>query len=182
MNNDPKADLIYAILAMDSYNRGYGFGITNLLTSGKIGNYTIDKDSSILLENGIRKDFTAGFYAIAYRNGTDTVISYRGTDTNTDSATQGGSDARNGYGIALGATPDSVFNVATRQAELAAEFYQAVTGNTDAQRAEGTVLTGHSLGGGLAGYIGLTSGTRSVLFDHLPFESANDNQAQRIAA
>jgi hypothetical protein len=26
MSNDPKADLIYAILSMDSYNRGYGFG------------------------------------------------------------------------------------------------------------------------------------------------------------
>jgi hypothetical protein len=30
MSNDPKADLIYAILAMDSYNRGYGSGITEL--------------------------------------------------------------------------------------------------------------------------------------------------------
>jgi hypothetical protein len=52
--------------------------------------------------------------------------------------------------------------------------------------AETTKLLGSSgsvsLGGGLAGYIGLTSGTRSVLFDHLPFESANDNQARRIAA
>lgn len=28
MSNDPQADLIYAILAMDSYNRGYGSGIT----------------------------------------------------------------------------------------------------------------------------------------------------------
>jgi hypothetical protein len=30
MSNDPKADLIYAILTMDSYNRGYGSGISNL--------------------------------------------------------------------------------------------------------------------------------------------------------
>jgi hypothetical protein len=181
MSNDPKTDLIYAILAMDSYNRGYGSGIKDLAASGptaKVGSWSIQTTATDELDGS----FTAGFYAIAYSNGTDTVISYRGTDTNTDSATQGGSDARNGYGIALGATQGNSFNVATRQAELAAEFYQAVTGNTDAQRAEGTVLTGHSLGGGLAGYIGLTSGTRSVLFDHLPFESANDNQAQRIAA
>ena len=27
MSNDPGADLIYVILAMDSYNRGYGSGV-----------------------------------------------------------------------------------------------------------------------------------------------------------
>ena len=27
MSDDPQADLIYAILAMDSYNRGYGSSI-----------------------------------------------------------------------------------------------------------------------------------------------------------
>jgi hypothetical protein len=27
MSNDPKADLIYALLTLDSYNRGYGVGI-----------------------------------------------------------------------------------------------------------------------------------------------------------
>jgi hypothetical protein len=30
MANDPKTDLIYAILTMDSYNRGYGSGIKDL--------------------------------------------------------------------------------------------------------------------------------------------------------
>jgi hypothetical protein len=30
MSNDPKTDLIYAILTMDSYNRGYGSGIKDL--------------------------------------------------------------------------------------------------------------------------------------------------------
>lgn len=29
MSLDPKADLIYAILALDSYNRGYGSGINS---------------------------------------------------------------------------------------------------------------------------------------------------------
>ena len=38
-----KADLIYAILTMDSYNRGYGSGITGLLDDidTKIGNFLI---------------------------------------------------------------------------------------------------------------------------------------------
>ena len=178
MSNDPKADLIYAILTMDSYNRGYGFGITNLGagSADKIGEYSIVQDIS---QTGW---FTAGFYAIAYRNGTDTVISYRGTDDNIGGGSRGGSDARNGYGLALGATPDSVFKVATDQARLAAEFYTSVTTKTDSEAAGSTVLTGHSLGGGLAGYVGLTSGTQAITFDHLPFDLANDNQAQRIAA
>jgi hypothetical protein len=29
MSNDPKADLVYALLVMDSYNRGYGPGTTD---------------------------------------------------------------------------------------------------------------------------------------------------------
>jgi hypothetical protein len=30
MSSDPQADLIYAILTMDFYNRGYGSGIAGL--------------------------------------------------------------------------------------------------------------------------------------------------------
>ncbi len=48
MSNDPKIDLIYAILAMDSYNRGYGSGITGLDadTTARIGRYSIAQDIS----------------------------------------------------------------------------------------------------------------------------------------
>jgi hypothetical protein len=48
MANDPKTDLIYAILTMDSYNRGYGSGIKDLGTgaSVRIGNYSIAQDLS----------------------------------------------------------------------------------------------------------------------------------------
>ena len=35
MSDDPQADLIYAILAMDSYNRGYGSSISGLNVSAK---------------------------------------------------------------------------------------------------------------------------------------------------
>ena len=66
MSNDPKTDLIYAILAMDSYNRGYGFGIKNLPVSGDIGKYSILTDASNELDSAAV--FTAGFYAIAYKN------------------------------------------------------------------------------------------------------------------
>ncbi len=80
MSNDPKTDLIYAVLAMDSYNRGYGSGISGLLdnTTSEIGGYTI-YDSK-----GDAQAFNVGFYAIAYRNTAtnEVVISYRGTDFN----------------------------------------------------------------------------------------------------
>ena len=84
MKADPEADLIYAILSLDAYNRGYGSGITDLTLTDKLGSFTISKDSSSLVENGQRQDRPAGFYAIAYRNTAtnEVVISYRGTDFN----------------------------------------------------------------------------------------------------
>jgi hypothetical protein len=135
MANDPKTDLIYAILAMDSYNRGYGSGITDLGTSGataKVGGWSILTTATDELDGS----FTAGFYAIAYKNATtgETVISYRGTDFNgslshpLQDPIRGGSDLLNGYGVAVGATSDGYFNFATDQAALAAQFYRAVTG------------------------------------------------------
>lgn len=94
-------DLFLAILAMDSYNRGYGVGVKGLdapklnpdgtpKTAIKVGAAHISGDSvQILGPNGE----AAGFYAIAYDVsqmkdakgkslfGTDgTVIAYRGTD------------------------------------------------------------------------------------------------------
>jgi hypothetical protein len=47
MSDDPiakaKADLIYAILTMDSYSRGYGSGITKLSDNidTKIGDFSV---------------------------------------------------------------------------------------------------------------------------------------------
>jgi len=81
-------DLFLAILAMDSYNRGYGGGVSGLPVGGSIGNATISFDSSVLKdENNVRLDIPAGFYAIAYDvsqvagfGAADTVIAYRGTE------------------------------------------------------------------------------------------------------
>jgi hypothetical protein len=155
MPSDPKADLIYAILAMDAYNRGYGSGVTKLFVpefdaNGNatnevtIGNYSIIRQSNTATTSAA---FAAGFYAIAYKNTTtgETVISYRGTDFNGSlfhpfvDSKKGGSDLLNGYGLAFGSTTSA-------QSVLAAAFYDAVNPGA------GTVtLTGHSLGGGLAG-------------------------------
>ncbi len=130
MSNDPKADLIYAILAMDSYNRGYGSGIKDLTESGKIGSFTVGENAN---QAGW---FTAGFYAIAYKNGDDTVIAYRGTDNKgiMDSEQLGQSDPLFGYGLALGWTGFQSYSKGplnqariTTQSRLAADFYRAAT-------------------------------------------------------
>lgn len=70
--------LMHAILAMDSYNRGYNEGIVGLGGIGsQIGNATVLQQSNV---NAGSEEFTAGFYAVAYNFGGQTVISYRGTE------------------------------------------------------------------------------------------------------
>jgi hypothetical protein len=102
-------DLFLAILAMDSYNRGYGTGLNDggandpdgLGVSGSIGTATIAQDSSTLLDaSGNRLDVAAGFYAVAYETQYGTVISYRGTDftPGSDLAT----DAHDGWTLGGG--------------------------------------------------------------------------------
>jgi hypothetical protein len=93
------SELFLAILAMDSYNRGYNAGlggpVDGLGKTGKIGNATIGQTSEILLDaSGQRQDITASFFAQSYtltgsyasRSGGpsliagEKIISYRGTD------------------------------------------------------------------------------------------------------
>lgn len=116
--------LMKAILAMDSYNRGYNprikFSDTADATGIHIGNAVIYKNSSIL-ENpdGSRKDVAAGFYGIAYDYAGETVVSYRGTDENITWGSTTGSDILYGYGVGAG-SPEG------NQAALAFKFYQSV--------------------------------------------------------
>jgi hypothetical protein len=87
-------DLFMAILSMDSYNRGYGAGIT-LPDSPKIGNATI-------INTGPASDawVTAGFYAAAYETDYGNVISYRGTNINNGLPAY--NDVVNGWAFAAG--------------------------------------------------------------------------------
>ena len=141
-------DLFLAILSMDSYNRGYGAGLGGALDglgsasdgSVKIGAATV----SYNLENAGLADTAqaAGFYAIAYDVGGSgpselagkTVISYRGTDTRLELITTDWPLALNG-------------DYSEPQVVLASDFYKAAKGDKTASE---MVLTGHSLGGGLA--------------------------------
>lgn len=135
-------DVFLSILALDSYNRGYGPGIELEDDNGtQIGAATISK-TTIDIPGFQSKAEDAGFYAVAYKlndtvgTGGDTlakdtiVISYRGTDE--------AKDVWNGW-TTIGGFPG--------QSDLAAKFYQAVK----APNPDKTIgLTGHSPGGALA--------------------------------
>src|SRR3990167_3993498 len=155
--------LFLAILAMDAYNRGEGTGIS--LEGNRLGNATLITDG---LE-GVRTDLWAetGFSAAAYRmdgGGVDDIasgqllISYRGTDDLPDIL--GGWTIGAGY-------------AAASQADLTINFYEAVAGHSiyDADGLK-PIVTGHSLGGGLAGFASLLSGSEGVGYDHMPFGAA----------
>jgi hypothetical protein len=89
-------ELITSILAMDSYNRGYNAGIVLPSGATRIGTATIGTDSTAELGEQVTK--STGFYAISYKWGNETVISYRGTD-NPDllGLTPGASDIWSGW-------------------------------------------------------------------------------------
>jgi hypothetical protein len=168
-------DLFLAILSMDSYNRGYGVGVKGLAASGRLGNAVIVNDSLALGGTpNSRVDAGVGFYAIAYNltgagiaGLTGTVISYRGSDyTDTNGISLWSRDIWQGWTNAIGYPYGG-------QPGLALEFYRAVTGNTPYDTPGNVTLTGHSLGGSLAGFVSALSGNRAVLFDHLPFGAGN---------
>lgn len=134
-------ELFYAILSLDSYNRGYGAGLTDggvgdpdgLGEAGFVGDVRI-----LARPNGV--DYAAwqaaSFYAVAYEDPSgNIVISYRGTDAPL-------SDLWSGWTTGAGHL--------SAQGELAAQFYNQVK---QAYPTKTITLTGHSLGGGLAGFV-----------------------------
>ena len=98
--------LTYAILSLDSYNRGYDPGVPGLGGIGSsIGSHTFRVQSD---NDPQSAEFAANFYAAAYQDlSGNIVISYRGTDA----------PASDSVGWSGGA------GFQTAQAELAAKFY-----------------------------------------------------------
>ena len=186
MTSKMSADLFSAILAMDVYNRGYGKKLDHDQQTSPvnlwIGNAQIKSDSRVLGVNSANasRDEAAGFYGVSYdtslvhafnstKNGVttniDTAVSYRGTTTNA-SGLPDSNDIYNGWTIALGYGDAA-------QATLAKEFFVHATSATKPyMAASNTLLTGHSLGGALAGFVGAISGTSALVFDHMPFGTA----------
>jgi hypothetical protein len=163
-------ELFLAILSMDAYNRGYGSKISDGLGEadadgndtdglGRVGSHV--GSATVILDANQPSDQTASFYAIAYEltapvgDGADilpkdtTVISYRGTDQILPSWGETWGDLLQGWTLGAG-YPDK-----GSQGNLSLAFYAAVTGQSaeqifDAETTGNTVVTGHSLGGGLA--------------------------------
>ena len=59
-------ELLYAILAMDSYNQGYDRGIEHDQTQIGSATKTLDSSDVLVDENDQPIDQAAGFYAAAY--------------------------------------------------------------------------------------------------------------------
>ncbi len=153
------SELMYAILAMDAYNRGYSPGI--VLTGSQIGTATITTDSTREFRDpgadpeAPTPDQAAGFYAVAYEWNGETIISYRGTDTNLELLLTD-------YPIA------SNDNFDVPSVHLAPQFYQAVASQQGVDPNTITT-TGHSLGGALAGFVGTLYGRNVVAVDPIDF-------------
>lgn len=162
--------LYRAIMAMDSYNRGYAPGLQfSSDTPGiHIGN------AEIIDSRGQPVPMGQGFYALAYQVNGETIIAYRGTDYLLGDSAQGiGSDFNNGYGLSSGLPEFSP------QGNIAIQFYKDVVSGvygtgTALNTPDLVTLTGHSLGGGLAGYVGALYGQKASLFDNMAFEASAD--------
>jgi len=110
-------------------------------------------------------EVAAGFFASSYTlSDGSTVISYRGTDSILGGEDGGGSDLLNGWTVGAGYSDAS-------QAAMAEQFYTTVTGQSVFAGAAppNLILTGHSLGGGLAGFIATLTGAQAAVFDNMPF-------------
>lgn len=112
-----------AVLALDSYNQGYG---VNFDPGKQIGDASVILNSRDVFKDGA--DIASGFSATAYQIGNTVVISYRGTDNPglAFNSQKGASDIINGWTLGAG-IPN------TAQAELAREFYLSVRASNPAR-------------------------------------------------
>jgi hypothetical protein len=150
-------DLMLAILALDSYDRGND-PLLNV-SGNQVG------DATILPVRQPANEESVGFYASAYDWNGEVVISYRGT--NLDYFAQ---DLSNGFSVAVGSAFGPQALDAIQFFQTAAE-YDDPTIDGDWQAAD-VAVTGHSLGGGLAGFVGAIYGLSGDLFDNMTFDNA----------
>ena len=143
-------ELLLAILSMDSYNQGYGKGLETGTTH--IGNASLLGPADGVPAGMLFQWLSSGFYAAAYDTPYGQVISYRGTDVLNP--LNPANDIINGWVSATGTV--------TTQATLSLDFYKAVTSGVSVfdTTQPPITLTGHSLGGGLAGIVSSLSGLR----------------------
>jgi hypothetical protein len=169
-------NLMCAILSMDAYNRGYNAGIN--LSGDQVGNATILQTSlslgtTIVDDKEIGIDQEYNFYGIAYSYDGGVVISYRGTDDYVMDPY---------YGWPLGGGNENA-----AQASLALQFYKLVVERLQLSVGDNAyldaniALTGHSLSGGLAGYVAEIYDKDAVLFDAMSFDQAAQDTYTRAS-
>ena len=168
-------ELLYAILSMDSYYRGTTADGTpiNVIPGERLGDASINYNYTP--SAGLPDWNSVGFSATVYTSAGQQVIAYRGTDNiglNIGAYFNGGdlfsqnSDALHGWLLGAGYYPAA-------QGQLAIDLYQQVAGHPISQGGSSSIkLTGHSLGGGLAGYVSVLSGSQAIGYDHMPFRLA----------
>lgn len=171
-------DVELAILSLDAYNRGYLPGMPLSLSQAAVpvGGATLQNTSTTALgvdANGVPIDQSASFYAVSYDWNGKTVIAYRGTRFDGANYTlPDAGDVLNGWTLSAGFAQAS-------QAQLAMQFYTDVTGAQVAlgQAPGSVILTGHSLGGGLAGFVADLTGLPADVFNNIPFGASVAGEA-----
>jgi serralysin len=144
MTSQPSSALINAVLAMDVYNRGVNPAL--VVSFGQIGDYELVAGSIAATADS----FQAATYQLV-GDPTTRILAFRGTDDLADVPSWLGGAGVTGWPTQF---PD-------------AEAYYATWGTT-----AHVSLTGHSLGGGLAGYIAALNDKPAYTFDAMPFEFA----------
>jgi hypothetical protein len=91
-------DLLFAILAMDSYNREYDAGINIGDIDVGLASYSDHEAAGITMEQ-YQAWQNVGFYAAVYNTPHGTVISYRGTD---NPSVGGSGDIGTGWPVGAG--------------------------------------------------------------------------------
>ncbi|XUM23096.1 hypothetical protein ACRAVF_06685 [Bradyrhizobium oligotrophicum S58] len=143
MTKSPSAALINAVLAMDVYNRGVN--PTLVVNFSRIGSYELLAGSV----TSTADNFEAATYQLAGDPSTR-IISFRGTDSLADVPSWLGGAGLTGWPTQF---PD-------------AESYYKTWATSNVS------LTGHSLGGGLAGYVAALNDKVAYAYDAMPFEFA----------
>jgi serralysin len=152
MTQQPSSALINAVLAMDVYNRGVNAALA--VSFDQIGGYEILSGSI----TSTADSFQAATYQLTL-DPTTRILAFRGTDDLPDVLAWLGGAGLTGWPTQF---PD------------AEAYYQtwATTAHVS--------LTGHSMGGGLAGYIAALNDKPADTFDAMPFEFAAEVRYEQL--